>query len=268
MLTLSISNIAWNRESDEEVGQFLKDRGVSNIEIAPTKYLPGAPRCSDKEVLEIKKIWNSHGISISSMQSIFFGHENLQLVEEGQSHELLRMFFLEWGRIGHLLGSGVMVLGGPKNRLLGRRHLQAAIEAFHKFIIRLEAEWIWNHKIAFESNPSEYGCEFVTTTSESIKLVEGINSPILGWNLDTACTVLGGEDPLLVLNSGKGLPMHVHLSAPNLAPLNHSLLEINKAVVKELSLLHYKGFVTLEMRPSQRIQDLYESVDLFCEYFA
>ena len=266
MLTLSVSNIAWNRDSDEQVGQFLMDRGVSNIEIALTKYLPGAPWCSDKEVLEIKNIWNSKGINISSMQSIFFGHKNLQLVEEGQSQELLKGFFLEWGRIGHLLGSNVIVLGGPKNRLLGQKDLKAALETFQKFIIHLEGEWSWNHKIAFESNPSEYGCEFVTTTSESINLVEGINSPILGWNLDTACTVLGGEDPLLVLNSAKALPSHVHLSAPNLAPLNHSLLETNKAVVKELVLLHYTGVVTLEMRSTQKIQDLYESVELFCEH--
>ena len=268
MANLSVSNIAWNKEDDDQVGQFLRDRGVSRIEVAPTKYLPKAPRCNDEQVLEIKQIWNSKGINISSIQSIFFGHENLQLVDEGQNQQLLKGFFLEWGRIGHLLGSNVMVLGGAKNRLLGEKDLRTAIETFHEFITQLEAEWIWDHKIAFESNPSEYGCEFITTTSESIKLVERINSPILGWNLDTACTILGGENPLLLLNSGKGLPSHVHLSAPNLAPLNHSLLETNTAVVEELVHLHYKGIVTLEMRTTQKIQDFYESVELFCEYFA
>ena len=267
MINLSVSNIAWNVADDEKVAAFLVEKGITSIEIAPTKYFPEAPYCDFQQLLKIREYWESRDLSISSIQSLFFGHSEIQIIQNEEDQSPLTEFFFKWGSIGQILEVSRLVLGGPNNRKLGEFSFESATDSFHKLINGLEKKWKWEHQLVLEANPLEYGCEFITKTSEAVWLTNQINSPILGWNLDTACTLLGGEDPIEILINSPILPSHVHISTPNLAPLDQSVLESNKSLANELTRLGYKGFVTLEMKTTKDLQDLYTSLDIFCESF-
>lgn len=73
-MKLSVSNIAWREEQDEEVFAWMKEYGYAGLEIAPTRIFPENPY--DK--LTDAKNWAErlkadYGFSVPSMQSIWYG---------------------------------------------------------------------------------------------------------------------------------------------------------------------------------------------------
>jgi D-psicose/D-tagatose/L-ribulose 3-epimerase len=267
-MKLSVSNIAWNTEDDDKVALFLKKSGIEYVEIAPTKYFPKAPFVGEEEILTIRDSWNARNFNISSIQSLFYGHREIQLVDQREDQKSIIDFLLAWGSIAESLGASSLVLGGPNNRKLNSLTSTEANFKFQSLINTLEKSWVWKNQLALEANPIEYGCEFITQTSDAINVVQTIQSTVLGWNLDTACTILAGENPIELLSSDNELPAHVHISSPLLAPLNHSASDSNKSLIRELNKLNYSGFVTLEMKSTPNINDLYKSIELFCGYFS
>ena len=70
-MKLSISNIAWRPQVDDEMYRFLQEYGYSGIEIAPTRLFPDAPydHCGEAQAFAV---WlkETYGLAVSSMQSI------------------------------------------------------------------------------------------------------------------------------------------------------------------------------------------------------
>ena len=73
-MQLSMSNIAWKKEQDEEIYRFMQENGFTGLEIAPTRIFPELPYEHLKEAeIWSKRLKKEYGFSISSMQSIWFG---------------------------------------------------------------------------------------------------------------------------------------------------------------------------------------------------
>ena len=75
-MRLSISNIGWVSESDEQIYKIMKKLDFRGLEIAPTRIFPESPY--DK--LEDAKKWseslkNEYGFCVPSMQSIWYGRQ-------------------------------------------------------------------------------------------------------------------------------------------------------------------------------------------------
>ena len=69
----SISNIAWSKEYDNEMYAFLKQQGIDGLEIAPTRIFD---KPYDNLELAHEYAWmlkNKYGLTVSSMQSIWYG---------------------------------------------------------------------------------------------------------------------------------------------------------------------------------------------------
>ena len=54
MMQLSMSNIAWKKEQDEEIYRFMQENGFTGLEIAPTRIFPELPY----EHLKEAEIWS------------------------------------------------------------------------------------------------------------------------------------------------------------------------------------------------------------------
>lgn len=54
-MKLSISNIAWSPQVDDEMYRFLQEAGYSGIEIAPTRLFPDAPydHCGEAQAFAV-----------------------------------------------------------------------------------------------------------------------------------------------------------------------------------------------------------------------
>ena len=111
----SISNIAWSAEYDNEMYAFLKQQGIEGLEIAPTRLFTNP---YDNLELAHEYAWmlkNKYGLTVSSMQSIWYGiKESIFGTEED------RQFLIDYTKKAILFAESMgiknLVFGCPRNR--------------------------------------------------------------------------------------------------------------------------------------------------------
>jgi sugar phosphate isomerase/epimerase len=89
--------------------------------------------------------------------------------------------------------------------------------------------------------------EFITSVSEAIDLVRGVNHEFFRLQIDTKCLFSTGESLEKLLESGGDLLRHFHVSDPGLAPpgstgASHAPFG---AALREYK---YQDYVSIEMR--------------------
>jgi sugar phosphate isomerase/epimerase len=139
------------------------------------------------------------------------------------------------------------VFGAPKLRDPGDLPAQEAraiaVDFFRRIGPAFAAE---GATLAFEPNARQYACRFITTTAESIDLVEEIDTDGIGLQIDTGTLVLEHEDPQILIRA-KRYAAHVHVSEPDLAPLGTSGVD-HHPVAAALRASGYRGSLSIEMR--------------------
>ena len=78
-MNLSISNIAWNIDEDEEISKILNDYKINFIDIAPNKYFHEIITTNNQDILKVKNFWKRRNIQISCMQSLLFNTKNFNI---------------------------------------------------------------------------------------------------------------------------------------------------------------------------------------------
>ena len=115
-MKLSISNIAWKKENDKEMYDFLSLNGFSGIEIAPTRIFPEAPYDKLNEAKKwAEDLKSQYGLMISSMQSIWYGRK-----ENIFSSHFERLVLFDYTKKAIDFARSIecknLVFGCPKNR--------------------------------------------------------------------------------------------------------------------------------------------------------
>jgi sugar phosphate isomerase/epimerase len=216
-MILSISNIAWDVNLDEEVSKILNIQSINYIDIAPSKYFKNIFNVSDAEIDIVKSQWNDRGITIYGMQALLFGLQKpLNIFGfEHEREELLR-YLDAVCRIAGGLGVKHLTFGSPKNRditdVIPSSIDKTAINFFNSLGNIAQK---YNVIINLEPNPVEYNCNFCTTSEETYRIVTLVNHPNIKMQIDTGAIIMNREDVnKIYFNSG-----HIHLSEPNLQVL-------------------------------------------------
>lgn len=80
-MKLSISNIGWAAENDQQVYELMKKYGFQGLEIAPTRIFTELPYDKNAKAEEwSKKLKVDYGLCVPSMQSIWYGRQEKSLV--------------------------------------------------------------------------------------------------------------------------------------------------------------------------------------------
>ena len=89
-MKLSVSNIAWTKEQDEQMYEFLASEKIEGLEIAPTRIFPESPydKC-EKAAGFAAELKEQYGLEIPSMQSIWFGRSENLFASEQERKTLL-----------------------------------------------------------------------------------------------------------------------------------------------------------------------------------
>ena len=100
--------------------------------------------------------------------------------------------------------------------------------------------------ICLEPNPTCYGANFMTTSTETAQVVKCVAHPAIQMQLDTGAITINHENPHVVLHDCAALIGHVHASEPDLLPLGDGGTEHGKMAD---ALSHYlpSHVVTIEM---------------------
>lgn len=247
-MPLSVSHIAWPPEQEAAALAFLRELGISEVELAPVRAFGNALEATESAVRERAGWYREQGFRIGSFQALLFGTDGLELFTPGPPSERLKDVLIATGRVAGWAGVGPMVFGSPRNRLRGDLSPAEALgraAAFFREVGDACAEA--GSCLVIEANPEAYGADFCTRLEEAAALVEAVDSPGFGLHVDAGGMALSGEAFEPVLRDAAGLVRHVHASQPNLI----SFAEpdpVHARIAAVLAEGGYTGSVAIEMR--------------------
>ncbi len=251
-MKLSISNIAWQKEFDEEMYEYLSEIGFEAVEIAPTRIFEQNPYSHLEEAKVFSQnLFEKYGLKISSMQSIWFG-KNEKIFGTDEERKELISYTKKAIDFAKNLDCHNIVFGCPKNRVISDKKTDypIALEFFKEI-----GEYAYKNNtcIAIEPNPTIYNTNFINKTQEAIDIVKEINCLGVKINLDLG-TVLQNEENIETIKNDVDLINHVHISEPHLVPIKKR--DIHQNLMSILNQENYKGYVSIEMKTGSTIQEI------------
>ena len=241
-MKLSISNIAWVKEDDAHMIEYLSQNEFQGLEIAPTRVVPSSPYDNLKKVTEFKKEIEKFNLQISSMQSIWYGRTE-NIFNSEKERQILIDYTFKAIDFAYSLSCNNLVFGSPKNRTYQSSTQIQEGYSFFKTIADYALEK--NTCIALEPNPTIYNTNFINTTSQAIDFVSSINHPALKINLDFG-TIIQNNETFDLIEKNFHLFNHIHISEPFLEIPQKR--EDHKKLAKILSKNNYEGYVSIEMK--------------------
>ena len=247
-MILSVSHIAWPPDTEPEALGFLRELGISEVEVAPMRAFGHPLAATEGEVRDRAAWYREQGSKVGSFQALLFGTDGLQLFGPPDSRQALKELLIATGRAAGWAGAGPMVFGSPKNRL---RHDLSHAEAIQQAAVFFrevgDACAESGSCLVIEANPEAYGADFCTRLEQAVELVDAVDSPGFALHVDAGGMALSGEDFEPVLRQAARMLKHVHASQPELASFDdpHPVHRRIAAILKEID---YQGNVSIEMR--------------------
>ena len=245
-MKLSISNIAWPAEFDEDMYAFLQKNGFNGLEIAPTRIFPVSPYNNLAEARRFAiSLKETYDLTIPSMQSIWFG-----ITESIFGSDSDRAKLIDYTKKSIDFAAGLnctnLVFGCPKNRAIPAGMSDNDYSAIaHEFFTEIGSYAVaCGVFLAIEPNPPIYNTNFINTTEEAFKICKKLNSTGIKANIDIGTLIYNNED-IEILKNNIGLINHVHISEPHLAPIEKRQLHIE--LLRMLKDLSYQNFISIEM---------------------
>ena len=258
-MELSISNIAWPSEYDEEMYDFLSFNGIKWLEIAPTRIFPYPPY-DDLTQAESFTRWlkKDHGIAISSIQSIWFGITE-SIFGSVEDRQKLLNYTYRAINFAFAMNCPNIVFGCPQNRAVPHGiNIEAYLPIAYHFFEQIGSYAEKKRTcLAIEPNPPIYNTNFINTTREAFELCRELNNPGIKVNVDLGTIIYYGEN-IKILKDYIDMVNHVHISEPNLVPIERR--EIHKDLLRELRDMGYRKCISLEMKDCQNIDLLKKTV--------
>lgn len=246
-MRVSISNIAWDVREDETVAVLLARYGVDAIDIAPGKYFPEPAAATDDDMARVKDSWNRRGIEMTGMQSLLFGTIGLNLFGSAASQQAMLDHLAAVCRIGNGVGATRLVFGSPKNRdrsgIGDQQVLDIAVPLFRRLGDIAGEQGII---VCLEPNPPRYGANFMTTSAETLRVVEEVAHPAIRMQLDTGAIAINGEDLYTTVRDCAAAVGHVHASEPDLVPVGDGSCD-HAAIARSVREFLPGHVVTIEM---------------------
>lgn len=260
-MKLSISNIAWGKEDDKEMYEYLSKSEFDAIEIAPTRIFEENPYSHIKEAKDFaQKMKETYNLSISSMQSIWYGKKgNIFNIEEADS-------FIKYTKRAIDFASNIdcknLVFGCPKNRVLPEDKKEEEILYFFKIL----GDYAKEKRIvlAIEPNPTIYGTNFINYTGQAFEFVKKVNSKGIKVNVDFG-TIIENKEELNTVYDNINLVSHIHISEPNLEPIQKR--EEHREFAENLKRLKYNKYVSIEMKNTSHVDRVKETITYVREIF-
>lgn len=261
-MKLSISNIAWTEENDEEMYSFLKQEQLDAIEIAPTRIFPSEPYQHTKEAAAwANELKQQYGLSVSSMQSIWYGRTE-NLFHSPEERQRLSDYTRRAIDFAQAISCPNLVFGCPRNRTLDEGADSSIAVDFFKEL----GEYARRHNtvLALEPNPVIYHTNYMNTTAEALRLIEEVASPGFLLNLDIG-TMLYNNETIDILRRKPEWIHHVHISEPGLGRIESHELHQQLA-----AFLHtgYEHYVSIEMGRQDSLQDIRHTIHYLKGLFA
>lgn len=263
-MKLAISNIAWTTDHDKEMYGRLKQYGFDGLEIAPTRIFPEKPYEHNEEAKAFaEKLWQEYGLTIPSMQSIWFGQTD-NIFAGKEARERLIAYTKQAILFAEAINCKNLVFGCPRNRNMPEtltkteqlNYYGQAVDFFTQLAIYAAEH---NTVLSMEANPPIYNTNFINGTTDAYDIVHTVNHPGFQINLDLG-TMIHNQEDTKSIDLEHILPYvnHIHISEPGLAPITrHPLHETLRDTLRDFD---YQKFVSIEMGKQDDISKVDECI--------
>lgn len=262
-MKLSISNLAWSMPEDELVYEQMQKYGFTGLEIAPTRVWEENPYERGMEAKDwVEKLKVRHGVSIPSMQSIWYGRSEKIFGSKAERQALID-YTKKAIRFAEAIGCGNLVFGCPRNRFFpDRTNPQIGIDFFRE----IGNYAVVHHTcIGLEANPPIYQTNYINTTQQALDIISEVGSQGLKLNLDVG-TMISNEEDVSLLEGKVKLINHVHISEPFLKPIKkHSL---HRELATFLRRAGYDRYISIEMGRVMNLSTIWEVMAYVQEVFS
>ena len=263
---LSISNIGWNEEYDEEMYKYLSDIGFKGLEIAPTRIIKNNPY---DELNKIKDFYEyiklKYNLSISSMQSIWYGKSENIFTANDDYQELIN-YTKKAIDFASMINCKNLVFGCPRNRNIpDNLNKEEALKIFREFLIEIgQYAKTKNTVFSIEANPSIYNTNFINTTKEAIDIVKNVNIDSIKVNLDLGTMIYNKED-IDILVDNINYINHIHISEPYLEKIEKR--DLHNKLVNILKASKYNKFISIEMKNCNNLEEVKDIINYIRRVF-
>lgn len=260
-MKLAISNIAWSSEYDETMYSYLKSTPFTAIEIAPTRIFSENPYQNlEKASRWSQNLSSDYGLSVCSMQSIWFGKSE-NIFQSDQSKNELFNYTKSCIEFAQSIQCNNIVFGCPKNRNNPTNQPLSVLTEF----LALSGEYAENHNTVFaiEANPDIYGTNTINGTESAFEITRNINSKGLKVNLDLG-TIIYNKESIDLLEKNIDLINHVHISEPYLELIQKRTLHFE--LFKILNSLQYEHYLSIEMKNQEDLSKVKQTLEYIGEF--
>ncbi len=227
-MELCISNLAWDNTDRLSVYTLLQNNKVTFIEIVLSKLSSKALNEDIDFYLSCQQEWESFGLRAVSMQSIHFGVEDAFLFGTDEQRANLLESTKKAINIASSLEIKNLVFGSPKLRILPENGDDSvAIEFFTELNNYAEQKKCF---LNIEANSSQYGTNFLTTTTKVQDFISSNRWNNIWINLDLSTMILEQENISEIISNIKDV-RHAHVSIPFLKTnFNEFRIEIEQYI--------------------------------------
>lgn len=246
-MKLALSNLALPQSASDGELASLAELGLSGLEIAPTRLGPW-DSLSPNVLQTFRSRLAALGLSIPSLQAIFYGCDGAALLKDAQAFGIMHDQVRKVAEIAGHLGASVAVFGAPKQRLRGTLSEEAAfaLGAERLAILAKTAQDAGGLVLGLEPVPAHYGGDYLPRWKDVFAMVDAVDHPGLRVHLDTGCVLLGGDDiEDATVSCGHRLA-HFQIAEPGLGGFSHPQANHAGAAVA-LSEIRYDGWMSIEM---------------------
>lgn len=266
-MNLAISNIAWDSKQDTILYSTMQRLGYTGLEIAPTRIFPERPYEHLEEARAFAhQLKESYGLSVCSMQSIWYGRKE-SLFGTFEERKQLLDYSKQAIDFAAAMECPNLVFGCPRNRW---RPEHGALEPVLEFFQEIAIYAAQHHTtFSIEPNPPLYHTNFINRTCEACSLVQHIRSSLLeptcykgiAVNLDLG-TILENHESLEDFPTWLPFIHHIHISEPSLNCLIRSHEDIYRRLIDSVQKAWkddiWQGYLSIEMGRLDSLDKLLE----------
>ncbi|KAL9643815.1 hypothetical protein ABK040_013272 [Willaertia magna] len=283
---LAVSNIAWELNQDDEALDFIQKKGISLLEVAPTKVISEWQDFTPEAWGAFKKKLKQRGLRVPSFQALSFKKVDLEIfhTEESRKAYIDHTKFVidlayELVKEPESVAESVrLVFGSPKTRDPRGKEYEECLEIATVFFRELGDYCLQKHKelglqetsdgvpavcVCLEPNPKQYNCFFGYNGEQASEIVRKTNSLGFRLHLDTACLTMAGNDLYSMIKENADIIQHFHVSEPFLEKFRQPQCEHAKAA-QALKEIGYNKVVSIEMKSNG--EDSLKELDVAIDY--
>jgi len=246
-LKLATSNIALPAFNHADELRRLPEMGFAGIEVAPSRVWNDTWNgLGPGDVKAYRRAVEAAGLTVIGLHSLFFDHPELGMFKGADIRKRTLDFLVHLSGLCRDLGGRTLIYGSKTARTRGDLTPAEAHAEAVDFMAEL-CRRIDGHGTCFCFGPLEKNvADFINSALESLAIVEAVNDPGIGVQLDAKALVANNEASSAIFAATRDHLVHFHANDPGLGVLGTSGEVDHARLGRYLRDVGYGGYVSNE----------------------